>query len=89
MTSLKPSLDTLNPGLKMRENLCFLCGNFLYPTILCSGSGARLQNRANFTTLIVGLAWTGDHTRATCVAGSGNNRSAIHFVIGAYNDEIW
>jgi hypothetical protein len=32
---------------------------------------AGLQKRANFFTLIVGLAGTGDQTRATCVAGSG------------------
>jgi hypothetical protein len=38
-----------------------------------------LQKRANFSTLIVGLAGTGDQNRATCVAGSGANRSAIHY----------
>jgi hypothetical protein len=41
--------------------------------------GAGLQKRAHFSQLIVGLAETGDQTRATCVAASRNNRSAIHF----------
>jgi hypothetical protein len=40
---------------------------------------AGLQKRANFSTLMVGLAGTGDQTRAACVAGSGTNRSAIHY----------
>jgi hypothetical protein len=34
---------------------------------------AELQKRATFSTLIVGLAGTGNRTRATCVAGSGTN----------------
>jgi hypothetical protein len=36
------------------------------------------QRRATISTLIVGPAGTGDRTRATCVAGSGASRSAIH-----------
>jgi flagellar basal body P-ring protein FlgI len=40
---------------------------------------AGLQKRDNFFTLIVGLAGTGNQTRSTCVAGSGVNRSAIHY----------
>jgi hypothetical protein len=35
--------------------------------------------RATFSTLIVGPAGTGYRTRATCVADSGANRSAIHY----------
>jgi hypothetical protein len=38
-----------------------------------------LQKRATFSTLIVGLAGTRNQTRATRVAGSGTNRSAIHY----------
>jgi hypothetical protein len=34
---------------------------------------------ATFSTLNVGLAGTGNRTRATCVASSGTNRSAIHY----------
>jgi hypothetical protein len=44
---------------------------------------AGLQKRATFSTIIVGLSGTGNQTRATCKAGSGTNRSAIH-----YNFEI-
>jgi hypothetical protein len=40
---------------------------------------ARLQKRATFSTLNVGLAGTGNRTRSTCVASSGTNRSAIHY----------
>jgi hypothetical protein len=43
---------------------------------------AGLQKRANFPTLIIGLAGTGDQTRATCVAGSGANHSAIQYHSG-------
>jgi hypothetical protein len=40
---------------------------------------AGLQKRAFYPTLIVGLAGTEDQTQATGVAGSGVNRSAIHY----------
>jgi hypothetical protein len=40
---------------------------------------AGLQKTANYSTLIVGLAGTGDWTQATCVVGSGTNHSAIHY----------
>jgi hypothetical protein len=40
---------------------------------------AGLQKRDSFSTLLVGLAGTGNRTRATCVASSGTNRSAIHY----------
>jgi hypothetical protein len=40
---------------------------------------AGLQTRATFSTLNVGLAGTGNQTRATCVASCGINRSAIHY----------
>jgi hypothetical protein len=42
---------------------------------------AGLQQRANFSSLIVGLDGTGDRTWATCEAGSNTNRSAIHYDI--------
>jgi hypothetical protein len=38
---------------------------------------AGFKKRANFPTLIEGLA--GDQTRATCVARSGVNRLTIHY----------
>jgi hypothetical protein len=40
---------------------------------------AGLQKRATFSTLNVGLAGTGNQTRATCVASSVARRSAIHY----------
>jgi hypothetical protein len=85
VTSFKPSLGTPDPGLKMRKHLCFCCCNLFvqqYSAIAVLENvppGAGLQKRSNFSTLIVGPAGTGDQTRATCVAGSGNNRSAIHY----------
>jgi hypothetical protein len=42
---------------------------------------AGLQKRATFSTLNVGLAGTGNRTRATCVASSGTNHSAIHYAL--------
>jgi hypothetical protein len=42
---------------------------------------AGLQKRDTFSTLNVGLAGTGNRTRATCVACSGTNRSAIHYAL--------
>jgi hypothetical protein len=39
---------------------------------------AGSQKRATFSTHNLGLAWTGNQTRATCVASSGTSRSAIH-----------
>jgi hypothetical protein len=70
--------------LKMRDNLCFCYCIFLtYLKINCSAwkrvSNAELQKIATFSTLIIGLARTGDQTRATCGAGSGASRSAIHY----------
>jgi hypothetical protein len=38
-----------------------------------------MQIRLICTTRNVGLAGTGDRTRATCEAGSGNHCSNIHF----------
>jgi hypothetical protein len=40
---------------------------------------AGFQKRATFSTLNVGLARTGNRTRATWVASSGIIRSAIHY----------
>jgi hypothetical protein len=40
---------------------------------------AGLHKRATFSTLNVGLAGTGNQTRATCVASSVASRSAIHY----------
>jgi hypothetical protein len=59
-----------------------------YLTIECNCSvsnvppDAKLQKKTNLSTLILGLAGTGDRNRATCVAGSCTNRSAIHYDLG-------
>jgi hypothetical protein len=42
---------------------------------------AGLQKRATFSILNVGLAGTGNQTRATCVAGSVARRSAIDYAL--------
>jgi hypothetical protein len=39
---------------------------------------AGLQKRATFSTLNIGVAGTGNQTRAACLASSGTIRSAIH-----------
>jgi hypothetical protein len=40
---------------------------------------SRVTEKSNFSTLNVGLAGTGNRTRATCMAGSVSRRSAIHY----------
>jgi hypothetical protein len=42
---------------------------------------SRVTEKSNFSTLNVGLAGTGNQTRATCMAGSVSRRSAIHYTI--------
>jgi hypothetical protein len=44
-------------------------------------SGAGLEKRDTFSTLIVGPAGPGYRTRATCVLCSGASRSAIHYLV--------
>jgi hypothetical protein len=43
---------------------------------------SRVTEKSNFSTLNVGLAGTGNLTRATCMAGSVSRRSAIHYADG-------
>jgi hypothetical protein len=40
---------------------------------------SRVTEKSNFSILNVGLARTGNRTRATCMAGSVSRRSAIHY----------
>jgi hypothetical protein len=50
--------------------------------MLKNGSPAQSYRKEppfTFSTLIVGPDRSGDQTRATCVAGSGASRSAIHY----------
>jgi hypothetical protein len=44
---------------------------------------AGLQKRATFSALNVGPVGTWDRARATCVAGSGSNHSAIYRVLAS------
>jgi hypothetical protein len=46
-------------------------------------SWRRGTEKSHFSTLNVGLAGTGNQTRATCMAGSISRRSAIHYALGA------
>jgi hypothetical protein len=76
------SAPTIQPPPKSPQTTCYC--NFLiqlYSAIATCNvlPDAGLQKRANFSTLIVGLAGTGNRTRATCVAGTGTNCSAIHY----------
>jgi hypothetical protein len=52
------------------------------PLLLLRASDAGLQKRATFSALIVGPSGTGVRTQTTCIAGSGANRSAIHYNLG-------
>jgi hypothetical protein len=73
------------PGLKMWDT--FACATAIFLTYFIISIAvlenvppdAGLQKRATFSTLYVGLAGTGNWTRATCVASSGTNRSAIYY----------
>jgi hypothetical protein len=49
----------------------------LYSAIAMLATCPRTQGYIFFSALIVGLA--GPRTQATCLAGSGVNRSTIHF----------
>jgi hypothetical protein len=40
---------------------------------------STVTEKSHFSTLNVGLARTGNRTRATCMAGSVSRRSAIHY----------
>jgi hypothetical protein len=71
------------PRLQDVGHLCLRYYNFLTHFIISIAvlenvpPDAGLQKRAIFSTLNVGLAGIGNQARATCVASSGTNRSAI------------
>jgi hypothetical protein len=79
-------MSYVDPGLKMWDTFdCATAKNFTHFIIGIAvlenmPPDAGLQKRANFSTLNVGLAETGNQTRATCVAGSVTRSSAIHYV---------
>jgi hypothetical protein len=84
LTSLSCSLNALFLCLKMREHLCLRYCKKLTHFIISIAvlenvpPDAGFQKTATLSTLNVGLARTGNQIRATCVANSGTNRSAIH-----------
>jgi hypothetical protein len=63
------------PGLKICDTIRLHDCKFVIPFY-------NLNCSATFSTLNVGRAGTGNQTRATCVASSGTNRSAIHYATG-------
>jgi hypothetical protein len=85
LTSLSCSLNAVFPCLKMWDT--FACATAIYLTHFLISIAvlenvppdAGLQKRATFPTLNVGLAGTRNRTRATCVASSATNHSAIHY----------
>jgi hypothetical protein len=80
LTSLICSLNAVFPGLKMWDTLACATAIFLTHFIISVAvledvpPDAGLQNRATISTLNVGLAGTGNRTRATCMASSGTTR---------------
>jgi hypothetical protein len=86
-TSIRPSLGTFHgprPASRCGNTFAFATA-ICYLAIKCNCSAcsvppdAGLQKRGNFSTLIVGLAETGEPAWATSVSGSGENCSAIHY----------
>jgi hypothetical protein len=74
------SAPTVQPPPKSPQTLAaakFLSNNTVQLHCLKRAPGRRVTEKANFSTLIVGLARP--QTRATCVAHSGANCSAIHY----------
>jgi hypothetical protein len=90
LTSLSCSLNEVFPSLKMWYTFaCATAKNLTHFIISIAvlenvSPGTGLQKRATFSTLNVGLAGTGNQTRATCVASSGTNRSAIHYAYDSH-----
>jgi hypothetical protein len=82
---MRYSTSYADPGLKMWDT--FACASAIFSTHFIISIAvlenvprdAGLQKRDTFSTLNVGLAGTGNQTRATCLASSGTNRSAIHY----------
>jgi hypothetical protein len=77
------SAQTVQPPPKFPQTLAavkFLLSNYMYSAIAVLATylpDAGQQKKPNFSALIVGLAW--HQTRATYVARSGANRSAIYY----------
>jgi hypothetical protein len=84
------SLNAVFPGLKMWDTFACATAKFLTHFIISIAvlenvpPDEGLQKRATFSTLNVGLAGTGNRPRATCVASSGTNRSALHYATNGW-----
>jgi hypothetical protein len=85
---MRDSTSWADPGLKDVRHLRLRYCNFFNPFYNLNSSAcllenvspdAGLQERATFSTLNIGLAGTGNRTRATCMASSGTIRSANHY----------
>jgi hypothetical protein len=84
LTSLSCSLNAVFPSLKMRDQLCLrYCKKITHfiisIAVLENEPPDRVTEKSHLFTLNIGLAGTGNRTRATCVASSGTNRSAINY----------
>jgi hypothetical protein len=93
---MRYSTSYADPVLKMREHLCFCFCIFLIQLYSAIASAcnfppnAGLEKRANFSTLNIGLSGSGDRTRVTCGAGSGDNCSAINYdSLGSSFQGLW
>jgi hypothetical protein len=92
LTSLSCFLNAVFPGLQMWDTFACATANCLTHFIISIAvlenvpPDAGLQKRATFSTLNVGLAGPRNRTRATCVASSGTNRSAILY---AFYCSLW
>jgi hypothetical protein len=92
INKLKLFFELVFPGLKMWDTFDCATAIFLTHFIISIAvlenvpPDAGLQKRATFSTLNVGLAGTGNRSRATCVASSGTNRSAIHYALSGHSE---
>jgi hypothetical protein len=81
---VRNSTSYADPGLKMWDTFAYTDAIFLTHFIILIAvlenvpPEAGLHKRATFSTLNIGLAGTGNQTRATCVAGSVARRSAMN-----------
>jgi hypothetical protein len=74
--------NTVSPTSKSQQTLAtakFLTDFIISIAVLENVPLSRVTEKSNFSTLNVGLAGTGNRTRATCMAGSVSRRSAIHY----------
>jgi hypothetical protein len=79
---VKYRVPSVSPTSKSQQTLAtakFLTHFIISIAVLENVPLSRVTEKSNFSTLNVGLAGTGNQTRATCMAGSVSRRSAIHY----------